>query len=231
MPLCRPRANSLQLSVERLRITTWRPVRPPTPRRSTYPQPGSTSLDMSGIVQSDIPPVPPLSYWEPETPSPMSPKTPFLSPLAISPGSLKTLVSPLRPSSPLSGFDKQAAPTLWSFAVPLPSPCAGRDLSPRFLNPRTPPLPPIMRPDSHSARRHSTKFSDPSSDVDKMKQQSLYSMIATVKEKVREEMKTGEELEMTDRDKSWTHRCNTGKKRRDKRNLVRMKSFQVLKQG
>ncbi|KAF2440855.1 hypothetical protein P171DRAFT_446812 [Karstenula rhodostoma CBS 690.94] len=220
MTLCRPRANSLQLSVERLRVTTWRPARPPTPRRSTYPQPGTTSLDMIGIVDSDIPPVPPLSYWEPETPSPMSPHNPFLSPPAASPGSLKTLVSPILPASPLSVFDKQNAPRSWSFAVPLTSPRVGPDLSPRFLNPRTPPLPPIMRPGSRNERRRSTMCSVPSSEIDKMEHRSPYAMIATIQEKVRKEMKMEKKEEATGKDKSWIHRYNTVKQRRQRRNMT-----------
>jgi hypothetical protein len=232
MPLCRPRATSLQLSVERLRITTWRPARPPTPRRSTYPQPGTTTLDMTGIADSNIPPVPPLSYWEPETPSPMSPHNPFLSPPTVSPGSLRVVASPLLPASPLSVFDRQAAKS-WSVAVPLRSPCAGLDLSPRFLNPRTPPLPPRRYPGTGTLQEegsHSTMCSVSPGELDKLKHTPLYTMIVAFQVKMMEEMQTRKERTFTGRDKSWTHGYSTMQKRRERRKVVRMKGFRVLRQ-
>jgi hypothetical protein len=232
MPLCRPRATSLQLSVERLRITTWRPARPPTPRRATYPQPGTAPLDVTGIADSDAPPVPPLSYWEPETPSPVSPYNPFLSPPAVSPGSWRAVASPLLPSSPLSVFDRQTARS-WSVGVPLPSPCAGLDLSPRFLNPRTPPLPPGKNSDNamlQEERRHSTLGPVPPGEMDKMKHPSLYTMIVAAQEKGIEEMQTRKEKTLMGRDKGWMHRYSTVKKRRERRDVVRMKGFRVLRQ-
>ncbi|KAL5388553.1 hypothetical protein PMIN06_009077 [Paraphaeosphaeria minitans] len=55
-------------------------------------------------------------------------------------------------------------------------------------------------------------------------------MIATAREKVRKEMTMEKEQEMMGRNKSWIHRYKTVKKRREKREIIRMKSFKVLKQ-
>lgn len=123
MPLSRPRANSLQLSIERTK--TWCPPRPPTPRRSTYPQAGTISLSMAGIGDSDIPPVPPLSYWEPDTPSPVSPHNPFLIPPRSGLDSPCPVASPLLPDSPLSIFDRQISPASSSSHFPRSSPLTG----------------------------------------------------------------------------------------------------------
>ncbi|OAG00694.1 uncharacterized protein CC84DRAFT_1222175 [Paraphaeosphaeria sporulosa] len=183
---------------------------------------------MAGIVDLGIPPVPPLSYWEPETPSPLSPHNPFLSPPAVSPGSPRTDILPLLAASP-STVDRQTAPRSWLFAVALASPCAGTDLSPRFLNPRTPPLPPIMERGLQVQRRHSTMCSIPSSELEKMRHQSLFAVMATVQEKIRKEMNIEREEGLTGREKGWVHRYTTARKRRERRNIVRTKNFRVLK--
>lgn len=228
MPLHRPRANSLELSIERLRITTWCPTRPPTPRRSTYPRPGTTSRDMPGAVDLDIPPVPSLSYWEPETPSPMSPYNPFLSPPAVGPVSPKTMGWALLSKHSLSVFDKQTVNRSWSFAVSSPSPHAGNDQSPRFLNPRTPPLPPITQ--LQNGRRHSIMCSVPSSELDEMKQQSLSATIAIAQGEIGKALTLRKERGMMRGEKSWIDRYNMMKKFRKRRNQVKMKSVQASKQ-
>lgn len=59
MPPARPRAESLSISIPATAL--WRLCRPPTPRRATYPLPS----------RYDAPPIPPLSFWIPDTPSPI----------------------------------------------------------------------------------------------------------------------------------------------------------------
>lgn len=121
--------------------------RPSTPRRATFPM-------ISPIYTTDpnAPPIPPLSYWEPDTPSPMSTYNPFLSPPPVHPLSLFPVASPLLPSSPLSMFDSAISPTSNAFLLTrtrtptrttflLPA-TPSVQLTPRFLFPRTPPCPP-----------------------------------------------------------------------------------------
>ncbi|XPS79128.1 hypothetical protein M3J09_011115 [Ascochyta lentis] len=74
MPLARPRANSLSIPIPTAAF--WCLRRPPTPRRATHPLPANY----------DIPPVPPLSFWVPETPSPFPTNSPApTSPISSSP--------------------------------------------------------------------------------------------------------------------------------------------------
>jgi hypothetical protein len=124
---------------------SWRAPRPPTPRRATFPLPHITSTSLSPIV-SCTPPVPVLSYWIPDTPSPFSsehpssPINPFLVPPP--PHSLFRMASPLIPASPLSLFDYAISPR---FVVsPMGSTCAIRmsPMSPTFLfSPSATPTP------------------------------------------------------------------------------------------
>lgn len=82
----------------------WRAIRPPTPRRATYPSPSHRRPSRTQFYSSGTPsdgPVPALSYWDPDTPSPV------LSPTS----------SPLRAEKRTTGFKTQAEPLL-----PLPSP-------------------------------------------------------------------------------------------------------------
>ncbi|KAF1360363.1 hypothetical protein EJ07DRAFT_155329 [Lizonia empirigonia] len=64
MPPARPRAESLSISIPATAL--WRLCRPPTPRRATYPLPS----------RHDAPPIPPLSFWIPDTPSPIPKSVP-----------------------------------------------------------------------------------------------------------------------------------------------------------
>ena len=234
MPLSRPHANSLQLSIDPIQITsTWRPARPPTPRRATYPQPGTTSLTLAGPVDSEVPPIPSLSYWEPDTPSPMSPHNPFLSPALASPGSPKALASPLLPASPLSIFDLAStkSPSLLSHTS---SPLIGPELSPHFLDPRMPPSPPTKGTTSPAAdykRRYSrTRSVVPHGDREKRRHESIRDMLAAAQEKVLREMKeTREDKDMSGENKSMIQYYIEVKKRRERRNIIRKKSFRVLK--
>ncbi|KAF2732249.1 hypothetical protein EJ04DRAFT_340836 [Polyplosphaeria fusca] len=119
--------------------TSWCAIRPPTPRilpirsKTTNPStraPSSLSSNLSATSPSNptktspAPRVPPVSYWEPDTPSPFttSPFSPhswaFFSLSTAHPGTQNPCSSPALPTSPL--------------------------LSPRFMNPRTPPVPPSL---------------------------------------------------------------------------------------
>ncbi|KAH7072680.1 hypothetical protein BKA63DRAFT_48519 [Paraphoma chrysanthemicola] len=137
MASARPRPSSLTIAT----VPSWRTPRPPTPRRATFPSPGTKSTTTSAPTSlpasnqaGTTPPVPPLSYWLPDTPSPLltilSPKYAqshqhLLSPVSpISPNSplnpflippcetsrLFQLASPLLPASPLSVFDHAVSP-------------------------------------------------------------------------------------------------------------------------
>jgi hypothetical protein len=129
--------------------TLWRTVRPPTPPRATYPISNSTTKNTT----DGAPPVPSLSYWLPDTPSPFStilspksPTNPFLSPPAFCPYMLFLTAAPLIPLPPLSVFDQALSPTFLRSRSPLPIRTtfllpASPLLSPRFLHPRTPPFP------------------------------------------------------------------------------------------
>jgi len=152
MQQTRPRPISLSISTTC--PAPWRAIRPPTPRRATYPS-------MSTLINAnhEIPPVPPLSYWDPDTPSPVasdrsevspsSPVNPFLAPpkSPIEQQYLFPKAAPLLPASPLSIFDSPMSPMAVTFLrTPTPSPTkatfllsASPDLSPRFLLPRSPP--------------------------------------------------------------------------------------------
>ena len=89
MPLARPQANSLSTSIPAVGFCRLRC--PPTPLRATYPPP----------TDYDIPPVPSLSFWDPETPSSLPPSSPPIPSAASSPV-LPTSSSSLRtlPMSP-----------------------------------------------------------------------------------------------------------------------------------
>ncbi|OAL49152.1 hypothetical protein IQ07DRAFT_71804 [Pyrenochaeta sp. DS3sAY3a] len=122
-------------------------TRPPTPRRATFPM-----ISPAYTTDPNAPPIPPLSYWEPDTPSPMSTNNPFLSPPPVHLQSLFPVASPLLPSSPLSIFDSAISPTSNTFlGMRIPTPAGTTfllpatpsvQLTPRFLFPRTPPCPP-----------------------------------------------------------------------------------------
>lgn len=236
MPLARPRVNSLQLSIERICSTsTWRPARPPTPRRSTYPQPGTTSLSTGLSVEIEVPPVPAVSYWEPDTPSPVSPWNPFLFSPTRSPGSSREGGSPSVSTiskimdSPRSLF----SPRLTPFVSPL--------VSPRFMNPRTPPALPHTATDiapapapasasasTHSQRRHSTTSSIPNGDLQSRRHDSLRALLAGFQDKVLTEMKPRSTKEKEDcQDSHLSRYYNKVKTRRAHREAVRRKDFQI----
>jgi hypothetical protein len=169
----RPRANSLTIYISVAH--KWRATRPPTPRRQTFP--GANKPSSSGptytiprtniTTDTDIPPVPPLSYFEPDTPVES-----LASPMLLS--SCKDLLVTFSPTSPrkqvFSRFSPASpnlylptSPSIYSSISPnrhvytylhpitslspihlfscIPS-CEPSPMSPRFLFPRTPPLPP-----------------------------------------------------------------------------------------
>ncbi|KAH3915876.1 hypothetical protein HBI56_040790 [Parastagonospora nodorum] len=133
----RPACMSLAISTP-----AWRAPRPATPRRATFPLPGTTSTSSLPDI-AGTPPVPALSYWLPETPSPLSSTAPsspvnqFLLPLPSEP--LFSIASPLLPASPLSMFDYSMSPGFTvspmssTFGIGAMSP-----VSPTFLFSRTP---------------------------------------------------------------------------------------------
>jgi hypothetical protein len=163
----RPRASSLTIYISAAH--KWRAPRPSTPRRQTFPggkKLSSTSNANIGMVLNvDIPPVPTLSYFEPDTPI-----EPIISPALLSPtfpGSSPvspedTLLPNFTPASP--SLYSPTSPNLYSYTYQYPSSllspqvqalplspvhrfscipsCEPSPMSPRFLFPRTPPLPP-----------------------------------------------------------------------------------------
>jgi hypothetical protein len=122
---------------------------------------------MSTLVNGsdEIPPVPPLSYWDPDTPSPFasirsqispsSPTNPFLAPPepSVKQDHRFRKAAPLLPASPLSIFDSPMSPMAVTFLrTPTPSPIkasfllpASPGISPRWLFPRTPPPFPLRQ--------------------------------------------------------------------------------------
>ncbi|KAF7674057.1 hypothetical protein GT037_007823 [Alternaria burnsii] len=159
MPSVRPRPTSL--IIPPTSTTLWRAPRPPTPRRATYP-----SMYTSINFNHEAPPVPALSYWDPDTPSPFvsirsrdssdSPMNPYLAPSPESSTNhlyLFPRATPLLPASPLSMFDSPLSPRALSFLrTPTPTPTrttfllpasplpvTSPFLTPSFLFPRTPP--------------------------------------------------------------------------------------------
>ncbi|KAF2134181.1 hypothetical protein P153DRAFT_409615 [Dothidotthia symphoricarpi CBS 119687] len=155
MTLTRPRATSLRIPIP---AAPWRAARPPTPRRATFPLPGTTATSPFRLTSPNAPPIPPLSYWDPDTPSPQavlqsptSPTNPFLTPPTprFNPHALFPMASPLLPASPLSIFDRTISPTqstLLKARSRLPSLALHpvTPMTPRFLFPRTPPCPPFV---------------------------------------------------------------------------------------
>ncbi|KAJ4301106.1 hypothetical protein N0V90_003196 [Kalmusia sp. IMI 367209] len=200
---------------------------------SAYPSPlGTISLDMTGIVDLGIPPVPPLSYWEPDTPSPVSPHNPFLSPPAAGPGSFYPAASPLLPASPLSIFDRRGSSTSSSFSFLRSSSVIGLELSPRFLNPRTPPLPPMKKSPIakiQKMRIHSTMCPVPQTDLESIKNEDLYDMLLAVREQVLEEMEGKKERELMGGDRSLVDLFSRGRKKRQRLDMVKKESFTVKK--
>lgn len=157
----RPRTNSLMIYISATH--KWRAPRPPTPRRQTFP--GAKKPSSTSTTDIDVPPVPSLSYFEPDTPnepitSPalLSPTFPGSSP--VSPGD--THFPGFTPASP--SLYSPTSPNVYSYTYQCPSSllspqyqnlplspvhlfscipsCEPSPMSPRFLFPRTPPLPP-----------------------------------------------------------------------------------------
>ncbi|KZM23143.1 hypothetical protein ST47_g5624 [Ascochyta rabiei] len=78
----------------------WRLCRPPTPRRATYPLP----------ADYDAPPVPPLSFWIPETPSPLPTCSAVTtSPISSTPALSSCYSQPNDPTRP-PHLDRSAGP-------------------------------------------------------------------------------------------------------------------------
>ncbi|KAF2832558.1 hypothetical protein CC86DRAFT_377708 [Ophiobolus disseminans] len=148
-PPSRPRLKPLNVP------PPWRAPRLPTPRRATFPPAGPPP----GV---SAPPVPPLSFWTPDTP--FSPINPFLIPPqtpATRAHALFPPAAPLLPASPLSMFDRAVSPMSGLFVVSpmsptlhswIPAPVFGEQmvrfpvspLTPHWLDPRTPPCVPGM---------------------------------------------------------------------------------------
>ncbi|KAH7069452.1 hypothetical protein FB567DRAFT_224400 [Paraphoma chrysanthemicola] len=144
MASTRPRPSSLTIAT----APSWRTPRTPTPRRATFLSPGTKSTTTSIPTSlpafnqaSTIPPVPPLSYWFPDTPSPL---LTTLSPrYAASHQHLPTPVSPTSPNSPLNPFLIPPCETsrLFQLASPLlpasPLSVFGHAVSPMAMGMRT----------------------------------------------------------------------------------------------
>jgi hypothetical protein len=134
----RSRGASISLTVA---TPSWRAPRPPTPRRATFPLCRFLTSSVTNTIRT--PPVPALSYWLPDTPSPFSPKMPMspVSPFLVPPPPQQPLfriVSPLIPASPLSMFDMAVSP---GYAVSPMGSTFGvgiSPLSPTFFFSRTP---------------------------------------------------------------------------------------------
>ncbi|KAF1950376.1 hypothetical protein CC80DRAFT_509722 [Byssothecium circinans] len=195
MPVGRPRARSLHIPIPK--PASWRARRPPTPRRATYPPP---------VEASDAPPVPSVSYWETDTPepltSPLSPLNPFLSPPRRRSSVMElqfTTAVQLLPASPLSVFDRVISPSTPSFIVPRKHSLV---LSPRFLYPRTPPVPPLVqsqikgvgkeiRVDAMRGRRHLASpcaATATMAGLEEMHYQSMHEVLVAVRDQVLLEM-------------------------------------------
>lgn len=91
MPPARPRANSLSIPIPTIGL--WHLRRSPIPRRATYPLP----------IDHDTPPVPSLSFWDSETPSPFPTSVPSMAstttPLMIQTSSSSQQNSTISPKS------------------------------------------------------------------------------------------------------------------------------------
>ncbi|KAF2707180.1 hypothetical protein K504DRAFT_504356 [Pleomassaria siparia CBS 279.74] len=194
--MLRPRLHSLSISISSP-ANSWRVPRPPTPRRAVSSSTMTVGPSASDTTKPDVPPVPSVSYWEPDTPlyldsptlqvsswpdsqshqfsgassgvslhDPHPPNLPGEEPLSPDWYRWAHLfhhvpISPLSPRSPRSPVQLYSCmpsceaspvcaklPTFVEVAAPM---------SPRFLFPRTPPLPPPS-PASLFARRHSTPY-------------------------------------------------------------------------
>ncbi|KAL1595937.1 hypothetical protein SLS60_009627 [Paraconiothyrium brasiliense] len=102
------------------------------------------------------------------------------------------------------------------------------EMSPRFLNPRTAPLPPAVKDGRRGmgGRRHSGVSCVLEEEPGRM---VLWEIVARVQERVREEMEMERERDNVGADKELDFGYNTVKKRRQRRNLVKTKAFHVLK--
>lgn len=237
----RPHPSSLSLSLDCLRIAPWVPPRPPTPRRMTYPQPGTTSLSMAGSssvdtdvgVGKDIPPVPPVSYWEPDTPSPAptptSPLNPFLSPPSAGREGSKWAASPILPASPLSMFEyaprRDSACSLLSLSLGAWK-LGSQEISPRFMNPRTAPLPPTCETTGKGPRSE-----EKSGSLWRVgKGGVVRDLWIAVHDAGLAEMKTGKESEMDTEieKKGFLMYYRKIKKDKERRGIVRTRSFHVV---
>ncbi|KAF2255193.1 hypothetical protein BU26DRAFT_514947 [Trematosphaeria pertusa] len=198
-----------------------------------------------GITDRDIPPVPPLSYWEPDTPepltSPLSPHNPFLFPPPLpSPSAGFPMASPILPASPLSIFDRAFSPMSPTFLFPRTPPMIPSEMSPRFLCPRTPPIPPsfqsiveAMQPQPQ--RRHSTMCSVPYSDTEKTRHQQQYEMLIALRDKLRmeREKKQGDRLmeraEVMGMQPETRLFMGNMMKKQERKRLMKRKSFEMVK--
>jgi hypothetical protein len=140
---------------------------------------------MADIANLDTPPVPPISYWEPDTPdivvsplSPASPHNPF-------PRAMFPMASPVLPASPLSMFDRTVSPT-----------------TPSFLCPRTPLLPLRIQAERLVARRHFTMHSVQPGESEKAHYEKLQDVLKLIQTKVVAEMRMKKQDASADSNKS-----------------------------
>ncbi|KAF2683291.1 hypothetical protein K458DRAFT_452793 [Lentithecium fluviatile CBS 122367] len=231
----RPRPNPLHIPIPHTH--QWCAPRPPTPRRSTYPQPGTTSADMPCDIDLDAPPVPPLSFWEPDTPEALMPPSSSYSPCnpffyspphsPLSPNALFPTASPVLPASPLSIFDRILSP-----------------MTPTFLFPRTPPLPLSLQKEMLMVRRHSTMCLMPQVDLEKIQYDGISEMSGAIRERVLMEValkrqdavmnETGKSEEMslilkTRKSEGTSLNTKTGKNQKEIKRLLKWKGFVVVK--
>jgi hypothetical protein len=222
MPVGRPRANSLHIAIPTAGNQQWKAVRPSTPRRSTYPQAGTALVTIADIANLDSPPVPPISYWEPDTPdivvSPLSlasPRNPFLYPHpSLSPRAMFPMASPVLPASPLSIFDRMISP-----------------MTPTFLCPRTSPLPLLIQAERLVARRYSTMRSVQSSELENARYEKLQNMLESIWTRVVAEMtlKKEEATTISNKGRLLGLRKKTGSKQKEKTKVFRQKGAKIVK--
>jgi hypothetical protein len=254
MPFARARAHSLHIPIPT--PTRWGSPHPSTLRPVTFPK-CSDAITMIEFLDQEAPPVPPVSYWEPDTPEsptvPLSPRNPFLSPPPRNPKAHSLVLPPIQVGSPLSlpnnifdrfALDRFASPSTPSFLIPRR---ASVQMSPRFLYPRIAPVPPPLQSkmselgmDIHRKRRSTLLISSQTvSDLENMQYQSMHEVLASVRDQVKREMERNREDIAAQ--KKETRKCEgeqreekrprTRSEEREWRRRIRQKKFTVLRDG
>lgn len=225
--ISRPKAKSLHIPIPEAK--QWNKPQPATPRRSTYPQMGGSRKRAVHDTELDAPPVPVLSYWEPETPkgvtsplSPISPHNPFLySPSSTSPRAMFPTASPVLPASPLSIFGC-LSPMTPSFLFPrtLPVP-----MSPRYNASRRQSVFTSRQDTQLVQRRHSAVWSATYTEPGQAPHESMSKILVAVREKIVTKMASKQKAGKPK--STWSV---TGKKRTDTCTSSKRKGFKTMKQ-